>query len=214
KLSGSGAQVRTASYETRMNYNYVWENILNYQTKFGQDHDLSATLVSSWAHNQNENSSAGNEGFLYDEYLYYSLQAGTLPNVGSGYTMSKRMSVASRVNYGYKGRYLLTLTQRTEGVSQLARRWDTFLAAAGAWRISDERVMVSSRGVFNERILRAFYGVSGNSGIATNYSMTEVATSGLDQINLRARVLPVTVLTRAVGNPRLMWEKSYSRHFG
>lgn len=214
KLSGSGAQVRTASYETRMNYNYVWENILNYQTKFGQDHDLSATLVSSWAHNQNENSSAGNEGFLYDEYLYYSLQAGTLPNVGSGYTMSKRMSVASRVNYGYKGRYLLTLTQRTDGVSQLARRWDTFLAAAGAWRISDERFMESTRGVLNELKLRASYGVSGNSGIAPYSTMTEVTSSGLDQINLGGGVLPVSVLTRAVGNPRLMWEKSYNLNFG
>ena len=116
------------------------------------------------------------------------------------------MSVASRVNYGYKGRYLLTLTQRTDGVSQLARRWDTFLAAAGAWRISDERFMESTRGVLNELKLRASYGVSGNSGISPYSTMTEVTSSGLDQINLGGGVLPVSVLTRAVGNPRLMWE--------
>src|SRR5690606_31886411 len=28
KLAGSGGQERTARYETRLNYNYVWENIL------------------------------------------------------------------------------------------------------------------------------------------------------------------------------------------
>ncbi|WP_181151369.1 SusC/RagA family TonB-linked outer membrane protein [Sphingobacterium gobiense] len=214
KLSGSGAQERTANYQTRLGYSYVWENILNYQTTFAQDHDLSATLVSSWAHTQNENSNSSNQGFLYDEYLYYSLGSGTVPFVGTGYTMGKRMSVASRINYGYKGRYLLTLTQRTDGVSQLARRWDTFMAAAGAWRISDESFMDGTRDVLNELKFRASYGVSGNSGIDPYSTLTEVTSTGLDQINLGGGVLPVSVLTQAVGNPLLTWEKSYNFNLG
>lgn len=214
KLTGSGAQERTAGYDTGLRYNYVWENILNYQTTLGQDHDLSATLVSSWAHNQSESSGASTQGFLYDEYLYYSLQAGTQPFVNSGYIGSKRMSIASRINYGYKGRYLLTLTQRTDGVSQLARRWDTFLAAAGAWRISDERFMEGTRDVLSDLKLRASYGVSGNSGIDPYSTLTEVTSSGLDQINLGGGLLPVAVLTQAVGNPLLTWEKSYNLNFG
>lgn len=213
-LTGSQAQVRNATYSTTLDYNYVWENILNYQTKFGQDHDLSATLVSSWAHNQSENSYAYGEGFLYDEYLWYSLQGGTIYSVGSGYEMSRRMSVASRINYGYKGRYLLTLTQRTDGVSQLARRWDTFLAAAGAWRISDENFMEDTRDVISELKLRTSYGVSGNSGIDPYSTLTEVTSSGLDQINLGGGVLPVAVLTQTVGNPMLTWEKSYNFNIG
>lgn len=213
-LAGSSAQVRNASYSTNLNYGYVWENIANYKTTFGQDHDLSATLVSSWAHNQSENSMAYNEGFLYDEYLWYSLQGGTVPSTSSGYTMTKRMSVASRINYGYKGRYLLTLTQRTDGVSQLARRWDTFLAAAGAWRISDEGFMEETQDVISNLKLRTSYGVSGNSGISAYSTMTEVTSSGLDAINLGGGVLPVSVLTRAVGNPMLAWEKSYNFNIG
>ncbi len=214
KLAGSGGQDRTAGYDTGLGYGYVWENILNYQTTLGQDHDLSATLVSSWAHNQNESSGSSNQRFLYDEYLYYSLQAGTQPFVSTGYNMSKRMSVASRINYGYKGRYLLTLTHRTDGVSQLARRWDTFLAAAGAWRISDEHFMEGTRDVLSDLKLRASYGVSGNSGIDPYSTLTEVTSSGLDQINLGGGLLPVAVLTQAVGNPLLTWEKSYNLNFG
>lgn len=213
-LSGSGAQIRNATYETAMGYGYVWENILNYQTTFGEDHDLSATLVSSWAHNQNEDAYAYNEGFLYDEYLWYALQGGTLPSTGSSYRMTKRMSIASRINYGYKGRYLLTLTQRTDGVSQLARRWDTFLAAAGAWRISDENFMDDTRDVINELKLRTSYGVSGNSGINPYSTLTEVTSTGLDQINLGGGLLPVSVLTQAVGNPLLTWQKSYNFNVG
>src|SRR5690606_33825546 len=139
---------------------------------------------------------------------------GTVPNVSSSYNMSKRMSVASRLNYGYKGRYLLTLTQRTDGVSQLARRWDTFLAAAGAWRISEEAFMQNIKNTVNNMKLRVSYGVSGNSGISPYSTMTEVTSSGLDAINLGGGVLPVSVLTRAVGNPMLGWEKSYNFNIG
>jgi len=213
-LTGSSTPIRNGSYETALAYNYVWENILNYETKLGQNHDLSATLVSSWADNQSESSYAYNEGFLYDEYEFYALQGGTKANVMSGYSTTKRMSVASRINYGYKGRYLLTLTQRTDGVSQLARRWDTFLAAAGAWRISDENFMQGTRDVLSDLKLRVSYGVSGNSGIDPYSTRTEVTSSGLDQINLGGGVLPVAVLTQAVGNPDLTWEKSYNFNVG
>lgn len=213
-LTGSSTPIRNGSYETALAYNYVWENILNYETKLGQDHDLSATLVSSWADNQSESSYAYSEGFLYDEYEFYALQGGTKANVMSGYRTTKRMSVASRINYGYKGRYLLTLTQRTDGVSQLARRWDTFLAAAGAWRISDENFMQGTRDMLSDLKLRVSYGVSGNSGIDPYSTRTEVTSSGLDQINLGGGVLPVAVLTQAVGNPDLTWEKSYNFNLG
>jgi len=213
-LAGSSAQVRNASVTSNLNYGYVWENIANYNTTIAEDHNISATVVSSWASNQSENSMAYNEGFLYDEYLWYSLQGGTVPNVSSSYNMSKRMSVASRLNYGYKGRYLLTLTQRTDGVSQLARRWDTFLAAAGAWRISEEAFMQNIKNTVNNMKLRVSYGVSGNSGISPYSTMTEVTSSGLDAINLGGGVLPVSVLTRAVGNPMLGWEKSYNFNIG
>lgn len=213
-LSGSSTPIRNGSYETGLSYNYVWENILNYETKFGQDHDLSATLVSSWADNQSETSWAYSEGFLYDEYEFFALQGGTRANVQSSYLTTKRMSVASRINYGYKNRYLLTLTQRTDGVSQLARRWDTFLAAAGAWRVSDESFMQGTRDVLSDLKLRVSYGVSGNSGIDAYSTLTEVTSSGLDQINLGGGVLPVAVLTQAVGNPDLTWEKSYNFNIG
>ena len=213
-LAGSTTPIRNGSYSTGLGYKYVWENILNYNTRFGEDHDLSATLVSSWADNQNEESFAYSEGFLYDEYEFFSLQGGTKAQVQSRYYTSKRMSVASRLNYGYKGKYLLTLTHRTDGVSQLAKRWDTFLAAAGAWRIIDEEFMQGSRDLFSDLKLRVSYGVSGNSGISPYSTLTEVTSSGLDQINLGGGVLPVAVLTQAVGNPDLSWEKSYNFNVG
>ena len=50
------------------------------------------------------------------------------------------MSYVARINYSYKGRYLLTLSSRWDGSSILAdgNKWDMFPAGAIAWRISDE----------------------------------------------------------------------------
>ncbi|WP_090972872.1 SusC/RagA family TonB-linked outer membrane protein [Parapedobacter composti] len=213
-LAGSAPQVRNATYQTALGYSYIWENIANYQTTLGEDHNLDATLVSSWAHNQSESSSAYNEAFLYDEFIFYSLQAGTNPYASSGYTMTKRMSFVGRLNYGYKGKYLLSLTNRTDGVSQLARRWDSFLAGAAAWRISDEAFMDGARHVVSNMKLRTSYGVSGNSNIDAYSTLTEVTSTGLDAINLGGGLLPTSVLTQAVGNPALTWEKSYNLNIG
>ena len=214
KLSGSSSQIRDANVSNRLGYNYTWENIATYHTTIAGDHDLTTTLVSSWEHNQREDYSLNNSGFLYDEHLWYSLQAGTIPGVSSGYTMSKKMSVVGRVNYSYKGKYLLTVSSRTDGVTQLSRKWDTFPAAAVAWRVSDEGFMEGLSGWLDNMKLRFGYGVTGNSNIAAYSTKTEVTSSGLDALNLGAGELQTSVLTQAVGNEQLGWEKSYNLNIG
>lgn len=212
--TGSSSAIRNATYETELNYNYNWENILNYNTLIGKDHSLGATLISSWKNTQRETSSAYNEGFLYDEYLYYSLQAGNNPTVNSGYTGTKMLSYAARLNYTYKGKYLLTVSTRWDGASQLAKQWDAFPAAALAWRISDENFMERTKDWLSNLKLRGGYGVSGNSGINAYSTKTEVTNSGLDAINLGGGQLLNSILTQTVGNAALGWEKSYNLNVG
>lgn len=62
-----------------------------------------------------------------------------------GYSSSTGMpdrleSYFGRVNYSYKGRYLLAATFRADGSSKFAptNRWGYFPAGAFAWRLSDE----------------------------------------------------------------------------
>ncbi|MCD8186401.1 MAG: TonB-dependent receptor [Rikenellaceae bacterium] len=213
-LVGSSAQNRQATYSNTLGYEYTWENIANYHTVIANDHDITATLVSSWGHSQNETSYAYNEGFLYDEFLWYSLTSGTNPGVGSTYSMSKGMSIAGRVSYYYRGKYLFSFSNRTDGTSRLSKRWDSFQSGAVAWRISDEPFMDATRRWLDNLKLRAGYGVSGNSGIEPYSSRTEVTSSGLDAINLGSGKLTTAVLTQTVGNEQLGWEKSYNLNIG
>lgn len=213
-LVGSSAQIRNATYAPNLSYNYTWENIVNYTKTIADDHELGATFISSWSHNQKENASAYNEGFLYDEFLYYSLSSGTKPSVSSSYSHSKKLSFAGRVNYSYKGKYLLTVSSRWDGVSQLSNQWDVFPAGAVAWRISDEQFMDWSKSWLTNLKLRAGYGVSGNANINPYATKTEVTSTGLDLINLGGGPLPTSVLSETVGNAMLGWEKSYNLNIG
>jgi TonB-linked SusC/RagA family outer membrane protein len=212
-LTGSSAAVRNATYGTKLNYGYTWENILTYNTVIARDHELTATLVSSWANSQHEESSAYSEGFLYDDYLWYALSTGTKMTNSSKYNGTKMMSFAGRLNYAYKGRYLFTASVRTDGASQLYNHWDTFPAAALAWRISDEDFMQNLHWLANLK-LRVGYGVSGNSNIAAYSSLTEVTSSGLDPMNLGGGLITAAVPTSAVGNQQLGWERSYNANVG
>ena len=82
------------------------------------------------------------------------------------------MSYAARLNYNFKGRYIVTLSNRWDGVSHLAvgSKWDSFPAAAFAWRISDESFMEKSQDWLSNLKLRIGYGITGNSGGIGAYS--------------------------------------------
>ena len=212
-LMGSSEAVRNATYGTSLSYNYTWENILTYNKTIG-DHSFGATAIVSWGKNQSESSSAYNKEFLYNDYLWYALSTGTNPSVSSSYRHTMKLSFAGRVNYSFKGRYLLSASVRRDGVSQLYNHWDTFPAVALGWRISDEPWMQDASGWLGNLKLRVGYGVSGNPNISPYSSRSEVTSTGLDAINFGGGPVTSSVLTEAVGNANMGWEKSYNFNAG
>lgn len=204
-----------AIYNT-YNYNYIWENILSYNRVFNNAHNVTVTGITSWAKNQTDNNNAYAQGQELDYYLFYNLAAGTA-KIGntSGYTQKQRLSFAGRVNYSYKGKYLLTLTNRWDGVSHLAEghKWAAFPAGAVAWRISDETFMDNTRNWLNEMKLRVGYGVTGNSGGMSAYSsQTQAATH--QAVSLDGKLVAHTQNSGTYSNPSISWERSYNLNIG
>ena len=212
-LAGSQTAIRNASYDTDLDYNYTWENIVDYKVIIAASHDVGATIITSYGNSQSESSSAYSEGFLYDDFLYYNIDAGVNPIVNSYYSVKKRMSYAGRVNYNFMGKYILTGSVRYDGVSQLSEKWDVFPAGAIAWRISDESFMAGRKDWLSNLKLRAGYGVSGNSNINAYVTKSEI-TSGSDLINLGGGQVQTSIPTQAMGNKSLGWEKSYNLNIG
>ena len=191
---------------------YDWDNILTYNKQVG-DHSFTVTGLTSYTHRTSENYAMSGTGLIYSSQLFYALSGA--PNnrfIGSNYVQTDNMSYAGRINYGYKGRYLLTLTERVDGASILStgHKWASFPSAAAAWRISDESFMEHVNPVSNLK-LRFSYGVAGNSGIPA-YGTQSVL--GVQPMNFENTAAPAYIFNSTIGNAALSWELSKTADLG
>lgn len=196
-------------------YNYKWENIVNYVYDLSDDHHFTFTGVTSWTKNQRESSSILGYSLGWDKYLFHNLAAtdGASRVATSEYVGTQLMSYVARVNYNYKDRYLLTVSNRWDGSSILAQgnKWDNFPAAAIAWRISDEPFMAGASKIDNLK-LRVGYGVTGNAG-ADPYSTLSFGAPG-SNLAFQEIPAPYYMFSKNLANQDLAWEKSYNWNAG
>ncbi|HEV8282987.1 MAG TPA: TonB-dependent receptor [Chitinophagaceae bacterium] len=192
--------------------NLLWENIINWQKKFG-DHNLGLTAITSYLSDKLDSSTASGTGQLLPSQSFYALQNNPSNlSIYSRYIASNLISGAFRVNYNYKGKYLLTLTGREDGASVLStgKQWAFFPSAAAAWRISDETFM-SDQKLFNDLKLRISYGVAGNSAVRpyqTESNLILVPFQWNDQSALAYALQP------QIGNQDLKWELTSTGDIG
>lgn len=206
-----------------------WNNILTYQFKMlPEDHHLGVTLLTTWNKKMTDNLSASSVGQSMASNLWYNLASndgndGSLLHT-SGYTQEQNFSYAGRINYDWKGRYLVTASLRRDGASKLAdgHKWDTFPSAAFAWRVSDEPFMKDTKSWLDDLKLRVTYGVTGNSGIGVygtesgvtfknwSFGFQDTAANRYELGRLDANGSGFTVLA----NKDTKWEKSKTVDLG
>ena len=216
-MLAEGRTVSQASYATNFGYNYIWENILNYNFEVAKVHEFALTAISSWADNRSEGAYLAGSGLDYDALLFYNMAAiGNLTTRTNSFSQTNRMSFAGRMNYNYKGKYLLQLTNRWDGVSQLApgNKWSSFPSASAAWRISDEPFMNGTQSWLDNLKLRAGHGVSGTASISAYSSLTRTATKTGNLSLGGSTALPVYTPTEHISNPGLTWERSANTNLG
>lgn len=81
------------------------------------------------------------------------------------------MGFFGRINYDYKGKYLLELNGRYDGSSRFAadHRWGFFPSVSAGWNIHKENFMRNATAVSNLK-LRGSYGLLGNQAGAATYT--------------------------------------------
>lgn len=215
KLSGSQVNKRKADYNTGMSWSVMWQNVLTYNFKLADVHDITLTGISEYGKSFSEKGEAHNEDMNYDVQKWYNLQDGKNPSVKTDYSDKATMAWAARVHYSYLSRYLLTASLRHDGSSVLykKKRWSTFPSVALAWRMSDENFMDFSKEWLDDLKLRVGYGVTGNANISP-YSSQTLVESSANTLNLGGAQVSNYVLTRSVANYDLTWEKSYNWNLG
>jgi TonB-linked SusC/RagA family outer membrane protein len=203
ELSASNASILNTK-----DFSYTIDNLLYYNNKFG-DHTIGVTLLQTASKWTSETSSISGQGIEIPTQMWYSfgsLTSAQLTAWSSGLTERQLESYMARVNYNYSDKYLLTLSGRWDGASQLAQgnKWAFFPSAAIAWRLDQENFL---KGVtwIEQLKLRLGVGTVGNSAVSL-YS----TKGAISQVTVPFGTGTETgyTLTSAVANQKLGWEKT------
>jgi TonB-linked SusC/RagA family outer membrane protein len=211
-IDGAGNRSQSSITNTQSR-NLNWENVLTYRKDIG-DHSLTVTGVASHLVFINTNSFAGGQNQVLPSQSFYNLGAAN-QNVflGSGYQRNDLVSFAGRINYSWKGRYLLTATSRADASSKLGpgNKWSYFPSVGLGWRIIEESFMQDFK-FLTELKLRGSYGVSGNDGVAPYGTQNSLVATQFSWNETAAT--PTYTIAPTIGNRGLGWEGTYTADFG
>lgn len=123
------------------------------------------------------------------------------------------LSFFGRVNYNYQSKYLLTATFRADGSSKFSEgnKWGYFPSVSGAWRISQENFMESTKSWLSDLKLRLSYGEAGNNAIPSGQMFQSLVNTPTTWVNGRNNYWAPS---KTMANPDLKWETTVTKNAG
>jgi len=200
-LGVNGSQV------TNENVNFSNENTLTYAKLFGKDHSLN--IVGGYS-NQTAKSSAFGAAAIQipNESLGISGMDEGSPNSITSLTSSWTLqSFYARLFYGYKSRYLINATMRTDGSSKFSpkNRWGYFPSLGIVYKIGQEEFLIRNKFISDAKI-RVSYGATGNNRVGDFSYLSSVTFPYGNDYSFGNAVPSVAGAVSALSNPDLKWE--------
>lgn len=123
-------------------------------------------------------------------------------------------SYLARLNYGFRDKYLLTLTCRRDGSSRFGpgNRYGDFPSVAVGWRVSEEPFLRNA-GWLADLKLRGSYGLAGNFEIG-NFQWVGLVNSVNYVFGPGAGQVVSGAIQTSPNNESLTWEKSMQFNAG
>jgi TonB-linked SusC/RagA family outer membrane protein len=210
--------------------NDVYQTLLGqatYSFKLGDDHNFKVLAGVQSEEFLNYFFSAARNGFINPNQPFLNLgQSGPENNAGAGELAL--LGLYSRLNYNYRGRYLLEVNGRRDASSRfsqaLGNQWGNFASASVGWVFSNERFFSGLGRTINFGKLRGSYGGNGNQNTGnqtTNFygfdafygtSVYNNPNNGTNAYFNNATTLGLALLQFA--NPELGWETSKQWNVG
>lgn len=158
---------RISKTNTRI-LSYTFNQLLTYERKFG-DHSINA-LAGHEYYRRDYNYAMGEKTGIVEGKDELAPAVTTTENTSYSYNSAVE-SYLARLNYGFKDRYYVDASWRTDASSRFHSnyRWGQFWSVGASWRISEEQFLRSTEWLDN-LTLRASYGVQGNDNLTTYYA--------------------------------------------
>ena len=210
------------SGENEINKDFQWEyqSFLNFNKTINGDHSFQA-LAGFSADRRRYDEEHSEYANIVNEEIFVTSPAYITPLASySSATANTTASLFGRLNYSYKGRYIISGSFRRDGSSRFIApdtKWGNFYSASAAWRFSDEKFMDWSRGFLNDAKLRFSFGQLGNDNIGDFEGFTKVsfplsyngvggAVIGYKKDDNRWKLV--------FGNPEIHWETVQQKNAG
>ncbi len=188
--------------------NWVWTSILNYGKTFNEKHNVDAVIGYETDSKFRDELYGTKKNF--PSITNNDIENGAIPYSVGGYSRQTRMvSYISKVNYNYDSKYFLGASFRRDGSSKLdnKKRWGNFWSVSGAWRVSSEEFMSSTRAVITDMKLRASYGV--NATLPSDYyGYMNLTSYGNDYNGVPG------IVESQLAYDNLSWESNYNINLG
>jgi len=213
-LEGKGnlAEATTYRYMAR-NADYLANVVANYSKTFG-DHSVSALAGYEQAYSTSKAFSAQRKGLI--DWNITDITSATQGEGevtgGSTKTDFAIVSLFGRINYDYKGKYLVEGNLRRDASSKFApdHRWGTFGGVSLGWRVSEEDFFLPIKDYVNNFKLRASYGLLGNT-VSGNYDWQALYS----KVNVvMDESVALGIVASQLSNPYLSWESVATTDFG
>lgn len=212
-IAGSSSTLATITNNRSLSTVELYTQQLTFDKNFG-DHHINAIAVYEVQSQQTKQENASgkqesNELKSLNNAKNVSVQTLTAEN--------NLLSYLGRLNYDYKGKYILSAAIRRDGLSVWApgKKWATFPSGSIGWRIDQEHFMLD-QSTISELKLRAGYGIAGLNGtLLGNYPwLTSVnANSAQYPFNNNITGGPASSIP-GLGNQDLEWETTKQLNIG
>ena len=187
--------------------NFTNTNTLNYSKTFAEKHSLNGLALFEVSTQKSGGDGYGGRLLPNENLGMDGIDEGVAFNMSSYQSGNTLVSYATRWDYNYDSRYMITATFRADGSSKfLNNKWGYFPSVAVAWNMHNENFFSGSDLISTSK-LRMGYGTTGNNRIgdySAHPSLRYDNSSNGYPFNNSAGVGGVYISN--VGNADLQWE--------
>ncbi|MGH2644935.1 MAG: SusC/RagA family TonB-linked outer membrane protein, partial [Chitinophagaceae bacterium] len=188
-----------------LSYGAVFNNLLNFAFTFGKHH-ISGLAGVAYQIEKSQNMGGSGRGLPFNLQVF-NVVSSNMALTGFN-NESEILSYISQVNYSFEEKYFLTASLRRDGSTAFPRskRFGYFPAVSGAWIVSNEPFLQTSKVVNNFKI-RASYGITGTESIGTSQYLGLFSLAS--QYNALTAAQPLQL-----ASPNLTWESKHQQDIG
>lgn len=208
-------------------YNYLdwtWTNTLTFQKTIAEDHDIKLLAGTEAIKRRGKQIRAFGQRFDFDNADFISLRtSGVLSGDRNVFTDVDQIvtisSIFGRLDYAFRGKYLLNATVRRDGASVFgpANRYGNFPSIGFGWRLSEESFLSGVKWMTDLK-LRGGVGTVGSISNSSALNALDAFAFGPGLGNYDINGTNTSAFTgyrlSNVGNPNSKWETTVSKNIG